>query len=160
MARSKRQKYGGETKSKASAGKKTTALSKESAARVLQRRIEVLGLVVMAFATVLALAELPFLPISTEAAFVGELPRVPFLLPGSRDLAESVVEALGKGVAVLMQNHGLVVAGSTLRRALDLTLVIEHTAESLVACHRLGREPSVIPDHIATELREVGVMMG
>jgi sugar (pentulose or hexulose) kinase/phosphoglycerate dehydrogenase-like enzyme/ribulose-5-phosphate 4-epimerase/fuculose-1-phosphate aldolase/putative sterol carrier protein len=111
-------------------------------------------------ATVLALAELPFLPISTEAAFVGELPRVPFLLPGSRDLAESVVEALGKSVAVLMQNHGLVVAGSTLRRALDLTLVIEHTAESLVACHRLGREPSVIPDHIAAELREVGVMMG
>ena len=108
------------------------------------------------YATVLVLAELPFLPISTEAAFVGEIARVPFIMPGSEELASRVVDALGDGTAVLMQNHGLIVVGATLREAIDMTLIVEQTAMKLVTCHRLGKQPQVLPEDMVDLLKEIG----
>jgi len=112
------------------------------------------------WATLLALTETPFLPISTEAAYLGELPRVPFIMPGTLELGVAVAEAMGdKGVAVLMQNHGLVVAGSNLRRATNVTAVVERTAELIMRCLTLGKQPAIIPDDIAAQLRAEGEMM-
>ncbi|MCA9830945.1 MAG: NAD(P)-dependent oxidoreductase [Dehalococcoidia bacterium] len=108
----------------------------------------------------LGLAGLPFLPVSTEAAFFGELARVPFTMPGTDELADAAVAAMGSGNGVLLVNHGLLVAASSLRRAVDMTAVIEETAGALLDCHAAGRTPPVLPDDVVAQLREIGEMMG
>ncbi len=107
----------------------------------------------------LGLSGKPFLPISTEAAFIGELARVPFMMPGTAALAEAVAEALGQGAAVLMEHHGLVVGGSSLRRAANVTEIIEDTAQKILACYALGAAPATLPEESLAELREIGRMM-
>jgi len=107
-------------------------------------------------ATILANAGLPFLPISTEAAFFGELPRVPFIMPGTDALAQAVEAAARESWAVLMVNHGLLVAGRSLRRAADMTEIVERSAQVILGCHALGREPPVLPPAIVAELRALG----
>ncbi len=111
-------------------------------------------------ATTLGLAGLPFLPISTEAAFIGEIPRVPFIMPGTDELACAVAEAAKEAPVVLLENHGLIVAGSDLRRAADMTAVVEQTAEKIIACYSLKEKPKVLPDEMVLRLRELGEMLG
>ncbi len=107
-------------------------------------------------AIVLGMAGLPFLPISTEAAFFGEIPRVPFQMPGTEELAEAAVAAMGDKPAVMLVNHGLLVAGSSIRRAMDLTEIVEQTAAALIECHKLGVEPPVLPDEVVEMLQSLG----
>ena len=110
-------------------------------------------------ATILANAELPFLPISTEAAFLVNIGRIPFVMPGTQELADAIVEAMGNGWAVLMQNHGLIVAGRTLRRAADMAEIIERTCEVIIGCYSVGKEPPVLPEETVKTLAQYGDLM-
>jgi ribulose-5-phosphate 4-epimerase/fuculose-1-phosphate aldolase len=104
----------------------------------------------------LALTSTRFLPISLEAASIGELQVVPFLMPGTEALAEAVASALGIGMAILMQNHGLVVAADSLEHAAALTETIEATAGTLLACRMLGVTPPVLSEDEIREARARG----
>jgi len=103
-------------------------------------------------ATTLVNCDLPFLPISTESAFLARTGRIPFIMPGTDALASALVTALGQGWAVLMKNHGLLVAARSLRRAADITQIVERTADILLGCHAVGRTPPVLPAELVDTL--------
>ena len=71
---------------------------------------------------------------------VGRLPLVPYYRPGDRRLADAVAEAAGTSHAVLMANHGPVVAGASLAEAQYATEELEETAKLfLMVGHRAIR---------------------
>ncbi|MDX1270125.1 MAG: class II aldolase/adducin family protein, partial [Oceanisphaera sp.] len=109
-------------------------------------------------ATILANSGIPFLPISSDAAFFGDIQRIPFTMPGSNELAELVSDALKEEWAVFMVNHGIVVAGRSLRRACDMAQIIERTAEVILGCYQAtgGKPPSVLPDEAVEMFRSMG----
>jgi autoinducer 2 (AI-2) kinase len=110
-------------------------------------------------ATILANAGLPFLPISTEAAFFGNIPRIPFVMPGTQSLADAIGEAVSDSWAVLMQNHGLLVAGRSLRRAADMVEIVERSAEIILGCYAVGKEPPSLAADIVAKLRKMGDLL-
>jgi L-fuculose-phosphate aldolase len=62
------------------------------------------------------------------------IPVLPYIEPGSPDLAEAVASCLAAGVnGVLMKQHGVVAVGENIAQACLRTLAIERAA--LVACH-------------------------
>jgi len=110
-------------------------------------------------ATILANSGLAFLPVSTEAAFFGDIPRVPFIMPGTQDLADAVGKAAEQSWAVLMQNHGLIVGGRSLRRAADMVEIIDRSAEVILGCYALGKPPSTLPKDVVEMLQKMGDLL-
>ena len=78
------------------------------------------------------------------------LPMLPFMAPGSSDLATGVTEALSvqSACAVLMQNHGLVTAGKDFREALNIAEEIDEAARVFVLTG--GKASSISREHINT----------
>ena len=110
-------------------------------------------------ATILGLGGIPFVPITTEAAFLGEPPRVPFILPGTRELAEAVARALASSPVALLLNHGVVAAAASLRQAANVLETLERTCALILGCRAVGRKPPPLPKKVIAELREMGRML-
>ena len=66
---------------------------------------------------------------------VGKLPLVPYFAPGDRALGEAVGRLAAKHSAVLLANHGPVVAGSSLSAAVDAIEELEETARLYLLLH-------------------------
>jgi ribulose-5-phosphate 4-epimerase/fuculose-1-phosphate aldolase len=79
---------------------------------------------------------------------VGRLPLVPYFRPGDMALAEAVRGFAGKHHAVLLANHGPVVAGSSLDAAANAIEELEETAKLFLLLH--GRKTRFLtPDQVA-----------
>ena len=80
---------------------------------------------------------------------VGELGLVPYYPPGHPDLAKAVGQLAAKHHALLLANHGPVVAGKNLEDAVNIAEELEQTAKLylLLAKHRYR---SLTPAQVAT----------
>lgn len=72
---------------------------------------------------------------------VGRLPLVPYLPPGDAELARAVGKLAGAHHAVLLANHGPVVAGSTLANAQYATEELEETAKLFLMLRGMPIKP-------------------
>lgn len=79
---------------------------------------------------------------------VGTLPLVPYFPPGDEALAEAVARVADKHRAVLLANHGPVVAGNSLSAAQDAIEELEETAR-LFLMLRTERVRTLTPDEVA-----------
>ena len=83
---------------------------------------------------------------------IGSLPLVPYYAPGDMALAQAVRGFAGKHHAVLLANHGPVVAGSSLSAAADAVEELEATAK-LFLLLRHEKVRCLTPEQVA-ELRK------
>ena len=72
---------------------------------------------------------------------VGKLPLIPYFAPGDLDLAKAVGEMAGRHHAVLLANHGPVVAGKSLEEAVYATEELEETAKLFLALQGMQTRP-------------------
>ena len=66
-----------------------------------------------------------------------------YALPGTLELAENVVEALGSSNAALLVNHGAVSVGGSLDHAFTIAQVVEKTAQTVIFARIVG-SPNII----------------
>ncbi len=72
---------------------------------------------------------------------VGTLPLIPYFAPGDVDLARAVGEMASAHHAVLLANHGPVVAGTTLDAAIHAVEELEETAKLFLALRGMRTRP-------------------
>jgi len=83
---------------------------------------------------------------------IGRLPLVPYHAPGDMALAEAVRRMASKHHAMLLANHGPVVAGNSLEAAVYATEELEETAKLFLMLH--DKKTRYLTDAQVAELRE------
>ncbi len=84
-------------------------------------------------------------PVIDEAAQVLDEVRVTeYAVPGSMEMAENVIKALGNSSACLIANHGAVGVGADMNAAFKVCKVLEMTAQIYYMARSIG-EPKAIP---------------
>ncbi len=83
---------------------------------------------------------------------IGKLPLVPYFPPGDLDLARAVREMASDHHAVLLANHGPVVAGKTLEDAVYATEELEETAKLFLLLK--DRKTRFLTDKQVAKLRQ------
>ena len=83
---------------------------------------------------------------------VGKLPLIPYYAPGDPTLGEAVGRVAAKHSAVLLANHGPVVAGSSLSAAVNAVEELEETARLYLLLH--GRPTRYLTPEQVADLRK------
>jgi L-fuculose-phosphate aldolase len=97
------------------------------------------------FVTAFCVASEVLEPVTTEARFYFPkgIPLLPLKAPGSMDLAVQVAEMASLGFdALMLEGHGLVTMGPDLRRAVELNIAAERTAQAALLSRVLKGQPS------------------
>ncbi len=107
-------------------------------------------------ATAFAVVREPILPVVEDAAMLvgGAVAVAEYALPGTEELAQHVVAALGDRYAVLMANHGLVGVGRHVDEAFTVCQVVEKSAKIYAWARNLGK-PMIIPEQDVLALSQV-----
>lgn len=86
------------------------------------------------------------------------IPEIPFMTPGSPELAEAVIEALKQRNAIQLLKHGQVVCGSSFDDVFQRAMFMEMAARITYQAIAAGKEPDVLTEEEidALEMHFVG----
>ena len=92
------------------------------------------------YATAFAVARVPVPAVVEDLVQVagGSVDVAKYSLPGTAELAENAIRALGDKSAVLLASHGLVGTAGTLTEALKVCQIVEKTAQAALLARLLG----------------------
>jgi L-fuculose-phosphate aldolase len=82
----------------------------------------------------------------------GSIPCAEYAPPGTPELGDNVVKALGAGYATLLANHGLMGVGPTIDEALRVCQVVEKGAQIYATARSIGK-PVLLSDEEIARLR-------
>lgn len=83
---------------------------------------------------------------------LGGIAHVPYITPGSGELAEGVAAEAQEHDTIFMSNHGVVALGKTMKQAFYRCCVAEDAAKSFLAATLAGR-PQFLSDALVAELQ-------
>jgi L-fuculose-phosphate aldolase len=107
------------------------------------------------YVTAFGITNQTFPPINTDAIFLADTKIVPWFMPGSRELADAVAEALTVSRGAILQCHGLMAVGKTMRDAATRAMMLEETAKLVLYCKQYGGEMALIPDEWVQNLASI-----
>ena len=127
---------------------------------VLRRRPEMNAVVHAhpAYGTAFACMDVPLdITLSSEVfCLVSRINQARFAVPGSKELATAVGEAMATADVGLMHNHGVITTGPTMLKAFDLMEVLEVTAKMNVILKIMGGARNLTSD----QMTACNVMLG
>lgn len=102
------------------------------------------------FACAMAVAGVKLPPILEDLAQItgGEVRVADYAPPGTKQLAENAVKALGQRGAAFLANHGMIGVGRTLEEALNTCLVVERSAQVYFWARQLGEPRILVSDEV------------
>ena len=103
-------------------------------------------------ATAFGICNHGFDPINTDAVFLADTQIVPWSMPGTPELAESVGLALEKSRGAILQNHGLMAVGKDLRNAATRITLMEETAKIQLYMKQFGGTITYLPEEAVERL--------
>jgi L-fuculose-phosphate aldolase len=110
-------------------------------------------------ATAFGITNQTFPPINTDAVFLRDTVTVPWYMPGSKELADAVGVAIQKSRGCILQNHGLMSVGKTLRDAATRAMMLEETAKIVFYVKQFGGTVSLLPNEWIEQLAGVAEFM-
>lgn len=81
----------------------------------------------------------------------GAVPVMPFMNSGSREFGYEMLRVMGDKNAVIWANHGMLAVGTSLKKAIHCTVMVEMTAKIQIMAQHLG-DLVVIPDDVIRSL--------
>lgn len=109
------------------------------------------------YATVFGVLHEPIPVLLTEAATClgAAVPVAPYRRPGTPELAHTVLETIGTGVAVILAQHGLLTAGADLNQAYDTAMAAETSARLVIITRSMGAAVHNLPEEEVAFMRNL-----
>lgn len=94
--------------------------------------------------------ETPDTTVFTKAhAVCGQVGFAPYALPGSQELGKKIANIFAEGYScVMLENHGVVVGGSSMAEAFERFETLEFTAKTILNAMRLGKVVALKPESL------------